>query len=57
MQLQSHLMRSGAQIQKKPAKLNHQQKQLTILASSDCDALIGSAELVHPVQINYEKGR
>ena len=33
------------------------QKQPTNLASSDRDTLIGSAKLVHPARVNYEKER
>ena len=55
MQLQSHLMCVGGQIQMKPAKLNHLRKVTTNFTSSDRDALIGLTEFVHTVRVIYEK--
>ena len=55
MQLQSHLIPVGKQVQKKPAKLIIFEKQATNLASSDYDTLVGLTELVDPVHVNHEK--
>ena len=45
----------GGQIYTMEVKLNLPQKQPTSLAFSDCDALIGSAELVHLVHASYKR--
>ena len=40
---------------KEVTKIKPLKKQPTNPASSDCDTLIDSTKLVHPVRVNYEK--
>ena len=57
MQLQSHLYVLEARFKGSQRNYIISEKQPANLASSDRDTLIGSAEFVHPVHVNYENER